>query len=44
MALHEALFSALGPFLIPVVLFALGGTVYVVLWWLGRVGDDGTQR
>jgi len=43
MALYEVLFSAFGPFLIPVVLFAFGGTVYVVLWWLGRVGG-GTQR
>ena len=43
MALHGALFSAFGPFLVPVVLFAFGGTVCVVLRWLGRVGS-GTQR
>jgi hypothetical protein len=43
MVLHETLTAALGPFLIPIVLFVVGGVFYIVLWWFGHT-DFGGQR
>lgn len=33
----DAVYGVFGPFVIPVVLFALGGIAYVALWYLNRV-------
>lgn len=33
----DAVYEILGPFVIPVVLFALGGIAYIALWYLNRV-------
>lgn len=30
-------YEVFGPFVIPVVLFALGGIAYVALWYVNRV-------
>lgn len=32
-----SLYEFVGPFVIPVVLFAIGGLAYVALWYLNRV-------
>jgi hypothetical protein len=32
-----SIYEVLGPFVIPVVLFAIGGIAYVALWYLNHV-------
>lgn len=33
----DSIYEVVGPFVIPVVLFAVGGLAYVALWYLNRV-------
>jgi hypothetical protein len=33
----DPIYEVVGPFVIPVVLFVVGGLAYVALWYLNRV-------